>query len=641
MKLQIVEKLDLNEFKEPFKQRFFDWSKRQNIFDDIIKTINSNSNYKAIQKDNSIFILPNSKYLVNITFDFKTFDKCEITFKNFKNDIVKLDKIILPEGNRFFTDIGKNNINIKFKFDNEVINKLSSTIESLLPKVSKENILEANPKTFFKNVINKIGSKLGTTLNNSSDKNKIKKDIINNLIKQITSNGLPDGLQIKLENIDLDNDTFSLNLNRTKGTDFILGFSFDTNPDNSQQLIVKSLVDCFDNKITYNSSDRKDLQTILDVIAKKLEISNGFRLSREDQLNTGSSEEQVNTRQEEEDRANINPASETISPAVREILGLGESIKRSTKKKLLEADSSEAKTKAETLLKGKIPEGDRKGEDITLTVGDKRAILKYYFKNAVGYDNITDQALDQIAKIIEEKYDSKPLDNILINFILKYLSKNKDKQIGTKIIYTLTKNDNDLKYLLDFQKSGDQNAINAILLIPEFWDSFTQTSDIYNYLNNTVSYLINDYKRDGEGLNTTLNLQANDRDKDTLKTNYGLDESNLKYPTLKNILRTPEGKFRKADIVNELLSYFTDGSGNNISNKNKTNAQKIAFIDLGKKLKEKTKFTWPEIDDIITKAFDIKPEQLSSKKDEYRAWIKKLPEILYGVTLENEQITEE
>ena len=83
MKLQIVEKLDLNEFREPFKQRFFDWAKRQNIFDDIIKTINSNSNYKAIQKDNSIFILPNSKYLVNITFDFKTFDKCEITFKNF------------------------------------------------------------------------------------------------------------------------------------------------------------------------------------------------------------------------------------------------------------------------------------------------------------------------------------------------------------------------------------------------------------------------------------------------------------------------------------------------------------------------------------------------------------------------------
>lgn len=640
MKLQIVEKLDLNEFKEPFKQRFFDWSKRQNIFDDIIKTINSNSNYKAIQKDNSIFILPNSKYLVNITFDFKTFDKCEITFKNFKNDIVKLDKIILPEGNRFFTDIGKNNINIKFKFDNEVINKLSNTIESLLPKVSKENILEANPKTFFKNVINKIGSKLGAALNNSSDKNKIKKDIINNLIKQITSNGLPDGLQIKLENIDLDNDTFSLNLNRTKGTDFILGFSFDTNSDNSQQLIVKSLVDCFDNKITYNSSDRKDLQTILDVIAKKLEINNGFRLSREDQLNTGSSEDQVNTRQEEEDRANINPASETISPAVREILGLEESIKRSTKKKLFEADSSEAKTKAETLLKGKIPEGDKKGQDITLTVGDKRAILKYYFKNAVGYDNITDQALDQIAKIIEEKYDNKPLDNILINFILKYLNKNKDKQIGTKIIYTLTKNDNDLKYLLDFQKSGDENAVNVILLMPAFWDSFTQTSDIYNYLNNTVSYLIKDYKLNDKGLNTTLNLKADNSNKDTLKANYGIEESNLINPTVANILITPEGKFRKADIVNELLSYFKDGSGNNISNKNKTNAQKIAFIDLGKKLKEKTKFTWSEIDDIITKAFDIKPEQLNSKKDEYRAWIKKLPEILYGVTLENDQITE-
>ena len=108
-----------------------------------------------------------------------------------------------------------------------------------------------------------------------------------------------------------------------------------------------------------------------------------------------------------------------------------------------------------------------------------------------------------------------------------------------------------------------------------------------------------------------------------------------------SILTTPEGKFRKADIVNELLSYFTDGSGNNINNKNKINAQKIAFIDLGKKLKEKTKFTWSEIDDIITKAFDIKPQQLNSKKDEYRAWIKKLPEILYGVTLENEQITEE
>ena len=640
MKLQIVEKLDLNEFKEPFKQRFFDWSKRQNIFDDIIKTINSNSNYKAIQKDNSIFILPNSKYLINITFNFKTFDKCDITFKNFKNDIVKLDKIILPEGNRFFTDINKNNINVKFKFDNEVINKLSSTIENLLPKVSKENILEANPKTFFKNVINKIGSKLGTTLNNISDKNKIKKDIVNNLIQQIALNGLPDALQIKLDNIDLDNDTFSLNLNRTEGTDFILGFSFEPNPDDSQQLIVKSLIDCFDNKITYNSSDRKDLQTILDVIAKKLEINNGFRLSREDQLNTGSSEDQVNTRQEEEDRANINPASETISPAVREILGLEESIKRSAKKKLFEADSSEAKTKAETLLKGKIPEGDRKGEDITLTVGDKRAILKYYFKNAVGYDNITDQALDQIAKIIEEKYDSKPLDNILINFILKYLSKNKDKQIGTKIIYTLTKNDNDLKYLLDFQKSGDQNAINAILLIPEFWDSFTQTSDIYNYLNYTVSYLIKDYKLNDKGLNTTLNLKADNSNKDTLKTNYGIEESNLINPTIANILITPEGKFRKADIVNELLSYFKDGSGNNINNKNKINAQKIAFIDLGKKLKEKTKFKWPEIDDIIAKAFDIKPEQLSSKKDEYRAWIKKLPEILYGVTLENDQITE-
>ena len=500
MKLQIVEKLDLNEFREPFKQRFFDWSKRQNIFDDIIKTINSNSNYKAIQKDNSIFILPNSKYLVNITFDFKTFNKCVITFKNFKNDIVK-DEINLPDGKGFFTDNNKNNINIKFKFDNQVIVDLGDRIKSLLPKVNKEKILEANPKTFFKNVINKIGSKLGTALNNSSDKNKIKKDIVNNLINQITSDGgLSNELQIKLEKIDLDNDTFSLNLNRTKGADFILGFSFEANPDDSQQLIVKSLVDCFGEKIIYNASDRKDLQTILDVIAKKLEISNGFRLSREDQLNTGSSEERVNTRQEEEDRANINPASETISPVVREILGLGESIKRSTKKKLFEADSSEAKTKAETLLKGKIPEGDKEGQDITLTVGDKRAILKYYFKNAVGYDNITDQALDQIAKIIEEKYDSKPLDNILINFILKYLSKNKDKQIGTKIIYTLTKDDNDLKYLLDFQTLGDQYAINAILLIPEFWDSFTQTSDIYNYLNNTASYLIKNYKLNDKGL---------------------------------------------------------------------------------------------------------------------------------------------
>lgn len=638
MKLQIVEKLDLNEFKEPFKQRFFDWAKRQNIFDDIIKTINSNSNYKAIQKDNSIFILPNSKYLVNITFDFKTFNKCVITFKNFKNDIDKYE--INLDGNGFFTNSNKNNINTDFKFNDKVIDELRTKIESLLPRVNKENILEANPKTFFKNVINKIGSKLGTALNNSSDKNKIKKDIVNNLIQQITQKLESDGeLQIKLEKIDLDNDTFSLNLNRAKGADFILGFSFATNSKDSQQLIVKSLVDCFGKKIIY--SDKQDLQTILDVIAKKLEISNGFRLSREDQLNTGSSEEQVNTRQEEEDRANINPASETISPSVREILGLEESIKRSTKKKLFEADSSEAKTKAETLLKGIIPEGDRKGEEITLTVGDKRAILKYYFKNAVGYDNITDQALDQIAKIIQEKYDTKPLDNILINFILKYLDKNKDKQIGTKIIYTLTKNDSDLKYLLDFQKSGDQNAIKDILLTPAFWDSFVQTSDIYNYLNNTVSYLLNYYKLNDAGLeNTKLDLTVDPSHKDALKTNYGLKEFE-KNPTLEDILITPEDKFRKADIVNELLSYFTDGSGNNIANRNKTNAQKIAFIDLGRKLKEKTKFTWSEIDDIIAKAFDIKPEQLRSKKDEYRAWIKKLPEILYGVTLENGQITGE
>lgn len=628
MEVRLIENLNINEFFNPLQSisqtlndasdKFLDWSNREKLIKNILKVINDNSNYKALSKKNDIYILPNDKHLVKVHFTFNDDKTIDVKAVNYKNDTLE-KKFDFSSDDASDKAVRYNDMLAKFEFSEKFLDEVYDMIDKLILKVRPDIINEAN---IFTSIISKIGNKISDL----KGKQEINKSFIKDIIEQLR---LPAGLTGNSYDIDLDNNKYTISIDRDKGSNFILAFSLEPDPDNHSKLALGSLLGCRDDDRVNLRKSKKDVQSILDIIASKLGLpSNSFRLSDKTQEETGSSKEDVLNRKPKED--SFDSSSTEVSPIVAKILSLDEN--------LLEFYKPEDYINiASKLLNGKNPDTD---EDIKLTIGDKRAIIKYFLKNSIENfkeDSVNDNVLDLIYNYILSKFKLNPFKNPFIDFIIKFLSKDSNK-LNSTIIKVLTENENSYKFITD-------KIINQLIDSVIFWDNFKDldSDEIYTYLNYILNNLISYTEDKNKGILSKLNLKIKDDEaRELLKNTYLIKPSKDDSLTLKDLLIYDKNKFRDLQTIKDIVKLLKrdnvkDSVEDDIDSDNseiEVDDSEVTLNNYFKDIKENPDkdLYWEDIDNLLKDAFKVDIKKIHNEnKSEYEDLVKSLGKILFNV----------
>ena len=585
MKLQNINLLE-SRFNE-FLGKFTDWAKREEILKEIAEIFNNTDNYKCVvKKQQGFYIIPkNVRYLVRVKVDYSDPKNCKVNFINYKGDVATLDSFALDS---------KSDGSLEFPFNE--IKEITHKIDDLILKVKDSNIISERK---FRNLLTRIGVKKA----DKEERNKTKDLITNNLLNTLS---LPSGIKAEATDIQPERKTFTFDIVREDGDNFLLGVGISPDSNNPKNIIASSIRGCkFDDKV---ENLNKNLQDVLIAISKILDLPNDtFKLKDNVEKDNQSQKEETSTEVKVDSSLNIRS----------EILNLFEDKINILTEKATNPD--EIEKYVFSLLNGIDPEAkDSKGNNKTVKLNDDEInfiLRKFFASKSSKYKDelITDQALDMIYEFL--KANNFNLKSSLIKFLVKCLDKN--IEINSLLLKVLVEKDPDLKLL-----KKELNNENSFLYDLDFWETTVNSDELYNL----AYFLSNNF----DTLNKDYILQDNNLE--VLKDDFYFDNT---YKTndkvaLKDILKIGN-KYRDESTIYSILKILDDKTV--LKNDDKTTLNNLRGYLQKFKLKDNNKLDWEILDDLLEKTLKLNVKQIhKSKKDEYEKWVKMLPKLFFDLT---------
>ena len=563
MKLPLVERLVLNEFKNPLnpeKGKIHTITDIRNTFDKIEDAVTKAGYVFRDQGNKGFYILPKNKYLSELKITFTENEKLKIDFYNTLGKLVITNEYSLKDNTLSDNDIAS----------------IVDIINSFVPTVKNNIITEAN---IFDKVIQKLGNTL-TARQNVKDYKARCKQICDQINKSISANN--SGLIATSTSIDEGNKSFTIQITKDKGASFILAVSLSVTSNGN--LIADAVIGCRNEDRVdelYKKSNYDTLQKVLTAISKKLNIN--LVLDSEAAKMTGSSDADIENQTAQNGTVKAKLASKLSNINLRTYF-------ESFNSHVLTEEFQEEKVK--NLLKSSETKLEDKLLLLKLLILNKVDDGKLLNDTSINPDKIiTDDAANKILKACD--LDNNITGCPIFNFAVNYLKKFPQQSITSKHITVLTD-----RYSKNILNTWYNNS-NTAIYDPAFWNF----SDAFNDLTDLLTLIYEIEKSDF----TDVQIE----DEKRLADEYGINSSNLQ----KIDLYKKGEKYRSPKTIREISNLIITNNG-----KINTEKRKISTSTAAKTLEEyiiaNKNSTYDK--DVILRFFNT---QYKNKQDKWKDYL--------------------